>query len=148
MLRYKTMEELNWRNILIGFMWGLLACLLITLCSCTTTRVVEVPKVHTEYIYKSDTLIKTDSIHVKDSVFVQMRGDTLLIEKWKTAYRDRIRYEVKVDSVMVTDTLTQVVRVNELTHWKKTKLRCFPYLFAFFVIACVVVFYRLWKKLS
>lgn len=93
--KIKTMEELNWKNILIGFMWGLLACLLITLCSCTTTRVVEVPKVHTEYIYKSDTLIKTDSIHVKDSVFVQMRGDTLLIEKWKTAYRDRIRYEVK-----------------------------------------------------
>lgn len=79
---------------------------------------------------------------------MQMRGDTLLIEKWKTAYRDRIRYEVKVDSVLVTDTLTKVVKVNYLTHWQKTKLRCFPYLFAFFVIACVVVFYRLWKKFS
>lgn len=139
------MEELNWKNILIGFMWGLLACLLITLCSCTTTKIVEVPKVHTEYIYKSDTLIKTDSIHVKDSVFVQMKGDTLLIEKWKTAYRDRIRYEVKVDSVMVTDTLTKVVKVNYLTHWQKTKLRCFPWLMWFFLVCVGFFLFHVWK---
>lgn len=134
------------RDSVIGLLWGILACLLIALCSCTTTKVVEVPKVHTEYIYKSDTLIKTDSIHVKDSVFVQMKGDTLLIEKWKTAYRDRVRYEVKVDSVMVTDTLTKVVQVNKLTHWQRKKIRYFPYLFCFFVGGCVVIICRLWRK--
>ena len=118
----------------------------IVAVGCSTTRVVEVPRVHTEYVYRTDTFVTRDSIRQTDSVFVQMKGDTLLIERWKTAYRDRTHYKVKVDSVTVTDTLTQVIKVNELTHWQKTKLRCFPYLFAFFVGACLVVFYRLWRK--
>lgn len=136
------------RDCFIGLLWGLVACMAISLLfGCASTKYVEVPKVHTEYVYKSDTLIKQDSIHIKDSVYVQMKGDTLLIEKWKTAYRDRWRVEVKVDSVAVTDTLTQVVKVEkELSHWQQTKLRCFPYLFAFFVGACLILFYRLWRK--
>ncbi|MBR1654841.1 MAG: hypothetical protein IJ698_00260 [Prevotella sp.] len=136
------------RDCFIGLFLGLVVCVAISLLfGCASTKYVEVPKVHTEYVYKSDTLIKQDSIHIKDSVYVQMKGDTLLIEKWKTAYRDRWRVEVKVDSVAVTDTLTQVVKVEkELSHWQKTKLRCFPYLFAFFVGACLILFYRLWNK--
>ena len=135
------------RDCFIGLFWGLVVCVAISLLfGCASTKYVEVPKVHTEYVYKSDTLIKQDSIHIKDSVYVQMKGDTLLIEKWKTAYRDRWRVEVKVDSVAVTDTLTQVIKVNELTHWQKTKLRCFPYLFCVFVGACLILFYRLWRK--
>lgn len=141
------MEDLKLRNIVVGFLWGILACILIGCCaSCTTTKYVEVPKVHTEYIHKTDTLIKQDSIHVKDSVFVQMKGDTLLIEKWRTAYRDRTRYEVKVDSVLVTDTLTQVIKVNQLTHWQQTKIRCFPYLMATFLLSVGFVLFRIWKK--
>lgn len=136
------------RDCFIGLFWGLVVLWLsVCLFGCASTKYVEVPKVHTKYVYKSDTLIKQDSIHIKDSVYVQMKGDTLLIEKWKTAYRDRWRVEVKVDSVAVTDTLTQVVKVEkELSHWQKTKLRCFPYLFAFFVGACLILFYRLWRK--
>lgn len=141
------MEEIKIRDCVIGLLWGIVAGLIISvLFGCTTTKYVEVPKVHTEYIHKTDTLIKADSIHIKDSVFVKMKGDTLLIEKWRTAYRDRTRYEVKVDSVLVTDTLTQVIKVNQLTHWQQTKIRCFPYLMATFLLSVWFVLFRIWKK--
>ena len=135
------------RDCFVGLLWGLVVCVAISLLfGCASTKYVEVPKVHTEYVYKSDTLIKQDSIHIKDSVYVQMKGDTLLIEKWKTAYRDRWRVEVKVDSVAVTDTLTKVVKVNELTHWQQTKISCFPWLMSFFLVCVGIFLFRVWKK--
>lgn len=135
------------RDCFVGLFWGLVVCVAISLLfGCASTKYVEVPKVHTEYVYKSDTLIKQDSIHIKDSVYVQMKGDTLLIEKWKTAYRDRWRVEVKVDSVAVTDTLTKVVKVNELTHWQRTKISCFPWLMCFFLVCVGIFLFRVWKK--
>lgn len=141
------MEESKIRDCVIGLLWGIVAGLIISLLfGCASTKYVEVPKVHTEYVYKSDTLIKKDSVHIKDSVFVKMKGDTLLIEKWKTAYRDRWRVEVKVDSVAVTDTLTNIVEVNRLTYWQQTKIRCFPWLMGAFLLSAGVLLFRVWRK--
>ena len=73
--------------------------------SCTTTKYVTVPEVHT------DTLMvmqhSRDSIYVHDSVWVseQQRGDTILLTttKWLTKYIERLRhdtiYQSKTDSV-------------------------------------------------
>ena len=84
--------------ILIGFLIAMAIC---ALCSCSTTKYVPVPEFHT------DTLLLTrniwDSIYVHDSTYVREAGDTILIERWHTQWRDRWRtdtiYQSKRDSI-------------------------------------------------
>lgn len=76
------------------------------MCSCSTTRLVEVPveKIRTEYIHD----IKTDSVFIKDSIDRWLRGDTLYIYKEYTKYK----YINRTDTVCKTDTITKVVKVD------------------------------------
>ena len=70
--------------------------------SCTTTKYVEVPKVHTDTLYVSKT--QKDSIYLHDSIFVNQwkSGDTIYQtrDRWRTEWRDRL----------VTDTVLHLVR--------------------------------------
>lgn len=74
----------------------------VALGSCTTTKYVEVPNVHTDTLYVSKT--QKDSIYLHDSVFVNQwkSGDTIYQtrDRWYTAWRDRL----------VTDTVLHIVR--------------------------------------
>ncbi len=136
------------KQIIIGLLWGLFACAIISMCTgCTTTKYIEVPKVHTEYVNRTDTFVQKDSVLIKDSVFVHQKGDTVFVEKIRFAYRDKLRYEVKVDSVLIIDTLTQVIKVEkELTKWQKTKIKSFPYLMCFFIATFGIAFYNVYRK--
>ena len=71
--------------------WGLWICVLMMvalwLTSCTTTRVVTVPEVHTDTTYI--TKHQRDSIWLRDSIHVTERGDTIRIERWHTKYIER-----------------------------------------------------------
>ena len=91
----------------IGWMFFLLAMLIVlfflTACS---PKTIYVPKVHTEYITRTDTFVKIDSVSVKDSVYVTQKGDTVRIEKWHVQYRDRWREKVVRDTIMRTDTIS------------------------------------------
>lgn len=60
----------------------LLACVL---CGCRTTRIVEVPVVHTEFI-RHDSIVR-DSVHMTDSVLIFKQGDTIFNTKVKYIYR-------------------------------------------------------------
>lgn len=70
--------------------------------SCTTTKYVEVPKVHTDTLYVSK--MQKDSIYLHDSIFVNQwqSGDTIYQtrDRWRTEWRDRL----------VTDTVLHLVR--------------------------------------
>jgi hypothetical protein len=100
---------------------GLLLCCLFS--SCTTTKYVQVPVVHT------DTTVITkhqrDSIYVHDSTFIKEKGDTMLIERWHTQWRDRIvhdtLYKAKVDSVPYPVEVIKEVPAK-LTWWQKARL--------------------------
>ena len=60
---------------------AVVAILILIMCSCSTTKFVEVPvevpveKVRTEYIHG----IKIDSVFIRDSVDRWLKGDTLYI---------------------------------------------------------------------
>lgn len=86
---------------------------LVILSGCSTTRYVEVPRVHTEYVRTVDTLLHRDSIYTHDSVFVSVKGDTVSVERWHTRWRDRIIRSVHTDTVMRTDTVTKVIAVGK-----------------------------------
>ena len=76
------------------------------LAACSTVRYVPVETVH------SDTLIqkiaKLDSIYVRDSIYVYVKGDTITkyVEKWRYKYRTQYDtlYIAKRDTVTVTVT--------------------------------------------
>ena len=76
----------------------------LTLGSCKT-KYVSVPEVHTEYISRVDTTVRMDSVYLRDSVYVERKGDTLYVNK--TAYRDRYHhiYKVKKDTVVKRDSV-------------------------------------------
>ena len=84
----------------------ILAVVLLLMASCTTTKLVTVPEYHTEYIVRSDTIAKVDSVVVKDSVFVYHNGDTMVVNK--VMYRDRVRdvYKTRTDTILRRDSVT------------------------------------------
>ena len=71
--------------------------------SCTTTKVVTVEKVKIDTTYI--TKWQRDSVWMYDSTIVREKGDTVLVEKWHTKYREKqvhdTTYVAKVDSIPV-----------------------------------------------
>lgn len=93
-------------------------CLLLV-CSCRTVKYVpiETVKVDTTYINK----LQRDSIYMLDSVYVKEKGDTVLIEKYKYLYRDKLvrdtMYISKADSIQVPYPVEK-----ELTKWQQFRM--------------------------
>lgn len=106
-------KKVSWCITLAPFM-----CLLLV-CSCRTVKYVPVEtiKVDTTYINK----LQRDSIYMLDSVYVKEKGDTVLIEKYKYLYRDKLvrdtMYISKVDSIQVPYPVEK-----ELTRWQQFRM--------------------------
>lgn len=77
------------------------------------TKYVSVPEIHTEYITMVDTTVRKDSVYLKDSVYVERKGDTLYVNK--TLYRDRYHniYKVKKDTVVKRDSVNVAYPVEK-----------------------------------
>ena len=94
-------------------------CMLFVICSCRTVKYVPVEtiKVDTTYINK----LQRDSIYMLDSVYVKEKGDTVLIEKYKYLYRDKLvrdtLYMAKTDSIQVPYSVEK-----ELTRWQQFRM--------------------------
>ena len=97
------------------------AALLLT--ACTTTKVVTVERVRTDTLR----LVKQqrDSIYLHDSTLIREKGDTILIERWHTQYRERLRidtmYQSRVDSVPVPYPVEVEVE-KKLSWWQRTQM--------------------------
>lgn len=83
--------------------------LAFVLCGCRTTRIVEVPVVHTEFI-RHDSIVR-DSVHTTDSVLIFKQGDTIFNTKVKYIYR--YKFIQLHDTLSVHDTLTVVREVEK-----------------------------------
>ena len=98
----------------------LMACLMT---GCKHVEYVTVPVEHT------DTLIiskhQRDSIYVHDSTYIKEKGDTVMIERWHTRWRDRIVrdtiYKSKLDSIPYPVEVIKEVPAK-LTWWQQTRL--------------------------
>lgn len=88
-----------------------LLCFALALVTGCKTKYVSVPEYHKEYIVRSDTIAKLDSVLIKDSVFVYHSGDTVIINK--IAYRDRYHniYKVRVDTIFKRDSISVPIPV-------------------------------------
>lgn len=117
-------------ELVVGFAVALLACLVISLCSCKAQKVVEhveVPVVvtqeHTIESVKVDHV--RDTLIQRDSVYHYIKGDTVLIERWHyiqgSTKAVRVDTLIKVDSVQVPvevkTVVTKTEQVEKPLHW-------------------------------
>ena len=130
-------RKVSWSITLAPFM-----CLFI-LCSCRTVKYVpvETVKVDTTYINK----LQRDSIYMLDSVYVKDKGDTVLIEKYKYLYRDKLvrdtMYISKVDSIQVPYPVEK-----ELTRWQKIRMNVGGWAIGIVIITVLIVVGKLVYK--
>lgn len=90
----------------------IITILLITiLCSCRSTKYIEVPveveKIKTEYIVDH----RVDSIYEKDSINIYSKNDTIFI------YKERVqnKFIYKIDTVIKTDSIPYLVETKTVT---------------------------------
>lgn len=111
-------------------------CLLFVIYSCRTVKYVpvETVKVDTTYINK----LQRDSIYMLDSVYVKEKGDTVLIEKYKYLYRDKLvrdtLYMAKTDSIQVPYPVEK-----ELTRWQQFRINFGGWAIGIVIIAIFVM---------
>ena len=96
---------------------------LLLLTGCTTTKYIPVETVRIDTM--KVTKYERDSIYIHDSTIVREKGDTMLIEKWHTRWRDRWMhdtvYQSRVDSIPKPYPVEKRVPA-ELTWWQQTRL--------------------------
>lgn len=89
----------------------LLICVFVLIgCKCSETATLQV---HATDSRRHDTLRTSDSIYIHDSVTVTLIGDTVVKYKERIVYRDRIRVEVRTDTLIRCDTVTTTEYVHD-----------------------------------
>ena len=107
-----------------GFLWGIMACILISLLSgCKSVQYVPVETVRTDSVYIDR--YQHDSIYQRDSIFVNRwtAGDTVYQDKvvWKYVYRDKVKYDTV--AILRSDTVRVPYPVERrLTTWEQVRL--------------------------
>lgn len=117
--------------------------LLLLFGSCRSIRYVPVETIRTDSLYLS--VHERDSIHIKDFVYIKEKGDSVIVDKWHTVYRDRRTrdtiYIEKEKEVMVPYPVEK-----ELTWWQKTKLELGEFSIGVILVLLIVVIWLVKKK--
>lgn len=118
----------------------------LTLGSCKT-KYVSVPEIHTEYITRVDTTVRRDSVYLKDSVYVERKGDTLYVNK--TLYRDRYHniYKVKTDAIVKRDSVNVAYPVEkEMSRSERLFVAMGKFFSALVIALLFVIGVKLYKR--
>ena len=102
------------RNIL----YILMAVALLTGCK---TKYIPVPEYHEIVVHHADTLLRVDSVQLRDSVIIRLQGDTIVQEVWR--WRDRVKHDTRIvyrDSVRVDSVRVPYPVERKQTAWERT----------------------------
>ena len=95
-----TKDFIKFEAVLVLILAALI-CLLFV--GCTKTEYITVEKVRNDTTYINK--VQRDSVWLRDSTFVKVVGDTVLIERWHTVWQNHTAhdtvYKARVDSVPV-----------------------------------------------
>ena len=138
-----------------GLLWGLLACLLITLLvGCKTVRYVPVETLRTDSIFVRDSLVVNTIIHYKDSlrikdstvVVVDTAGNVISKETYhdETRTKDTGRRDTETkakerETKSADIEQTPVIMEKELSRWQEFRLDAFWWLVGVLGIVGVLV---------
>lgn len=127
---------INWK---VALLFIAVAALL---CSCKTQYV----PVETVRIEEREKLkIERDSIHVHDSVYIYLQGDTVYEERWKTIYKEVFRTDTFL--ITKTDSINHIVEVEaELTKWQELKMDIGAGVL--WAVPIVLILYIVYRKLK
>ena len=115
-------EEKAYKGCFWSFIIFIVLMMIILFNSCSP-KVIYVPEYHTEVVTRTDSVVKIDSVHVKDSVIIKQAGDTIEIDRWHTEYKDRWRERVVVDSFIKADSVSVPYPVEKkLSKWQQAKV--------------------------
>ena len=134
-----------WKWACIGLVIGVI---LLAFTGCKTKEYIKVPSVRTEYVCRTDTFAKLDSIYMKDSVYVFQKGDTVFHNK--VVYRDRYHniYKVKTDTIIKTDSVAVPYPIERQLTKNEQRLmslgRC--YIAFLFILAVCAIGFTLWCR--
>lgn len=134
-----------WKWACIGLVIGVIQ---LVFTGCKTKEYIKVPSVRTEYVCRTDTFAKLDSIYMKDSVYVFQKGDTVFHNK--VVYRDRYHniYKVKTDTIIKTDSVAVPYPIERQLTKNEQRLmslgRCYI-AFLFILVVCAIGF-TLWYR--
>ena len=125
----------------------ILALCLLALHSCKTIDHVDYIPVETVKTEYRDRLVETyDSIHVHDSVFVAVKGDTIYKYKQQLIYKNKFVHDTIY--IGIRDSIPVPCPVEkQLTKWEQFKVDYAGWivLALLIVLACIILLYRLRK---
>ena len=111
------------RHLHIPFWWMVAVMAIVICCVSCKTKYVTVPEYHKEYINRTDTFLRSDTLFRLDSVVVRMQGDTTVIEKIRWQNRFVNVYKVKTDTIMKSDSIRVPYPVErKLSKWQQLRL--------------------------
>lgn len=119
----------------------LVILLTIILCSCSTTKYIEIPVETIKKEYISTTII--DSIEVHDSIDRYLKGDTFYIYKEHTVYRNI----AKVDTIERVDTIPVVVKEEVIKEVKTNHINWYQKILMWIggIVSSIIVCYIIYK---
>lgn len=132
-------------------MWFLLmfftGMLLIGLGSCRSVRYVPIESVRHDSVVTI--LHHRDSIYQHDSVYINEKADTLLIERWHTRWRDRVSHDTlymsKTDTIRVPVPVERKLTKSERTYITIGKWSVGAVAGLVLAAICFIFFRRRWK---
>ena len=111
------------RHLHIPFWWMVAVMAIVICCVSCKTKYVTVPEYHKEYINRTDTFLRSDTLFRLDSVVIRQQGDTTVIEKIRWQNRFVNVYKVKTDTIMKSDSIRVPYPVEKkLSKWQQLRL--------------------------
>ena len=111
------------RHLHIPFWWMVAVMAIVICCVSCKTKYVTVPEYHKEYINRTDTFLRSDTLFRLDSVVVRMQGDTTVIEKIRWQNRFVNVYKIKTDTIMKSDSIRVPYPVErKLSKWQQLRM--------------------------
>lgn len=123
--------------------------LVVVLLSGCRTKYIPIEKFVYQNAIKHDTLHTSDSVFVRDSIYLRQKGDTCYLDRWheKTIFKNV--YKVKVDSFLKRDSVPVPYPVEkELSKWEQFQLKYAVWSFGALCMLLVILGYKLYKKIK
>ncbi|MGM9698435.1 MAG: hypothetical protein ACI3Y0_07300 [Prevotella sp.] len=138
------MKEDLWNTFKIA----VLAAIVLLFASCKTTERVEYVPVETVKTEYRDRLVETfDSIHVRDSVFFAVKGDTVYKYKQQLIYKNKFVHDTVY--VGIRDSIPAPYSVEkDLSRWDRFKVDYSGWVIftLLLLLLCIILLYRFRKS--
>lgn len=124
------------RNLIKALCVAFMSMLVLVGCK---TGYIAVPEYHYSDVVKVATDTVHDSMHLHDIERVTEKGDTVVVERYRTVYKDRYVYRSLTDTVIQVDSVKVPVPTEQrVSQWEHVKARAIVYIPIIIVLSVIV----------